>query len=308
MRILIAGGSGLIGTPLTANLTTDGHEVIVLTRNPERIAYSLPPGVKAQKWDAKTAAEWGYLVETSDAIINLAGESIAGTGALPSRWTKARKESIRQSRIDAGRAIVQAIEQAERKPAVLLQSSGVGYYGPRNDEVITEDSPPGNDYLGQIAVEWEASTAPVETMDVRRVIVRTGIVLSMNGGPLPFSVLQFKTLAGGRLGSGKQWMPWIHIADEVAALQFLLVNAEARGPYNLCAPNPVTNAEFSSVLAKTLGRPSALFVPASALRLGLGEIATLVLDGQRAVPHRLLELDFQFQYTKLKPSLQNLLA
>jgi len=308
MRITIAGGSGLIGTPLTENLTSDGHEVIVLTRNPETIADSLPVGAKAQKWDAKTAAGWGHVVETSDAIINLAGESIAGTGVLPSRWTKARKNSIRQSRIDAGYAIIQAIGQAEHKPAVLVQASAVGYYGSRDDELITEDTSPGDDYLGQTAVEWEASTAPVETMGVRRVIARTGIVLSMEGGPLPFSVLQFKAFSGGRLGSGKQWMPWIHISDEVAALQFLLENAEARGPYNLCAPNPVTNAEFSSALAKTLGRHSAFFVPASALRLGLGEIATLVLDGQRAVPHRLHELGFQFRYAKLGPTLQNLLV
>ncbi len=308
MNIIIAGGSGLIGQPLTKNLIDNGHEVIILSRNPERIAASLPAGATAEQWDAKTANGWGRLVETSDAIINLAGESIAGTGALPSRWTNARKQSIRQSRTDAGHAIVEAIAQAKHKPDVLIQASGVGYYGPQGDEMITESSAPGGDYLGQTAVAWEASTASVEEMGVRRVVARTGVVLSMDGGPLPFSVFQFRTFVGGRLGSGKQWMPWIHIADEVAALRYLMEDPNAQGPYNLCAPNPATNAKFSKILGKTLGRPSALFVPATALRLGLGEIATLVLDGQRTVPQKLLGLNFQFQFPELKSALQDLLT
>jgi uncharacterized protein (TIGR01777 family) len=307
MRILITGGTGLIGRPLVNALTRDGHEVIVLTRDPKRAAAVLPAGARAHPWDARTATGWGHLADGADAIINLAGESIAGTGKIPSRWTAERRKRIHESRVYAGLAVVDAVEAAAVKPKVLIQASAVGYYGQRSDDVIlTEEAPPGQDFLGETCVAWEASTAPVEELGVRRVIIRTGLVLAVEGGPLPLLILQHRLFAGGRLGSGRQYWPWIHLHDEIAAIGFLLTNEKASGPFNLTAPNPVTAAEFSRVLGRVMNRPSLLPAPAFALRLVLGEIATLVLDGQRAVPKKLLDLGFKFRFAELFYALRDL--
>jgi hypothetical protein len=307
MRILITGGTGLIGRPLVNALTGDGHEVIVLTRDPKRAAAVLPAAARAHPWDARTADGWGHLADGADAIINLAGESIAGTGTIPSRWTAERRRRIHESRVYAGLAVVDAVEAAAVKPKVLIQASAVGYYGQRRDDVIlTEDSPPGRDFLGETCVAWEQSTAPVEELGVRRVIIRTGLVLAREGGPLPLLILQHRLFAGGRLGSGRQYWPWIHLHDEVAAIRFLLSNDKAVGPFNLTAPHPVTAAEFSRVLGRVMSRPSLLPTPAFAMRLVLGDIATLVLDGQRAIPKKLLDLGFKFRFGELFYALRDL--
>ncbi len=307
MRILITGGTGLIGRPLVHTLIHDGHEVIVLTRDPQRATTVLPAGARAHAWDARTAEGWGHLADGADAIINLAGESIAGTGKIPSRWTPARRRRIHESRVYAGLAVVDAVEAAAVKPKVLIQASAVGYYGQRSDDVIlTEDSPPGQDFLGETCVAWEQSTAPVEELGVRRVIIRTGLVLSPEGGPLPLLILQHRLFAGGRLGSGRQFWPWIHRHDEIAAIRFLLTNEKATGPFNLTAPNPVTAAEFSRVLGRVMSRPSLLPTPAFVMRLALGEIATLVLEGQRAIPKKLLDLGFKFRFSELFYALRDL--
>ncbi|NOX63473.1 MAG: TIGR01777 family protein [Chloroflexi bacterium] len=309
MRVIVTGGTGLIGRALAASLLNDGHEVVVLTRDATRAAKRLPAGAHAHAWDARSAKGWARLAEGSDAIINLAGESIAGEGLIPARWTKARKERIWRSRIDAGRAVVEAVEAASRKPAVLIQASAIGYYGQhQHDGVFTEDSPPGDDFLARLCAAWEESTQSVEALGVRRAVIRTGLVLSMDGGTLPFMALQHKLFVGGRLGSGRQWYSWIHIADEVAAIRFLLENADARGPFNLTAPNPVTNQDFSRILAQTLHRPAFLVTPPSLMRLALGEIATLALEGQRVVPKRLLELGFTFRFADLASALADLLS
>jgi len=181
------------------------------------------------------------------------------------------------------------------------------YYGPRGDEEITEDEPPGSDFLGQLAVEWEASTAAVEDLGLRRVIVRSGVVLSADGGALPRMALPFRLYAGGPLGSGRQWLPWIHIADEVAAIRFALDEEAVSGPLNLAAPNPLTNAGFSRALGRVLRRPAAFRVPAFALRVLLGDMATVLLDGQRAVPHKLQRLGFTFRFREAEPALRDLL-
>jgi uncharacterized protein (TIGR01777 family) len=300
MRVIITGGTGLIGRALAVDLLKDSHEVIALSRRPER-ATGLPTGMRVERWDARTAEGWGPLVNGADAIVNLAGATIAGL------WTAGRKRSIRDSRLNAGRAVVEAIQRASKKPRVVIQSSGVGYYGPRGDELITEESTSGDDFLGKLAVEWEASTAPVESLGVRRAIIRSGAVLSTKGGALPPLLLQYRLFAGGPLGSGRQWLPWIHIVDEVRAIRFLIDNESASGPFNLVAPNPLTNADFGRVLARVLRRPFLIPVPALALRLLAGEMSTILLDGQRAVPRRLQDAGFTFQFPEAEMALRDLL-
>ena len=301
MRIIITGGTGLIGGALAANLANDGHEVILLSRAPERTT-SLPSGVRAERWDGRTATGWGSLAEGADAIVNLAGEGIAS-----GRWTEERKRRIRESRVNAGQAVVDAVKAATRKPGVVIQSSAVGYYGVHGDEEITESTPAGNDYLAQVAVAWENSTAPVETVDVRRAVIRTGVVLSKKSGALPQMLLPFKLFVGGPLGSGKQWLPWIHIADQVSAIRFLIENRRASGAFNLCAPNPLTNAEFGRVVGRVMGRPAFMPTPAFALRLAFGEMATVLLDGQRQLPKRLIELGFAFRFPSAQAALRDIL-
>ena len=301
MRIIITGGTGLIGRALADNLVADGHEVIVLSRNPQPVA-GLPAGVRVERWDGRTAEGWGTLEDGADAIVNLAGESIAA-----GRWTAERKRRLLESRLQAGAAVVQAVEAATHKPRVVIQSSGIGYYGFHGDEKLTEEAPAGKDFLGQLAVVWEASTAPVEKLGVRRAIIRTSAVLSLEGGALPRWLLPFRLFIGGPIGGGRQWVPWIHIADEAAASRFLIEHETASGPFNLAAPNPLTNAEFGRVIGRVLGRPAFMPAPAFVLRLALGELATVVLEGQRAVSRRLTDLGFAFRFPDAESALRDLL-
>jgi uncharacterized protein (TIGR01777 family) len=306
MRIIITGGTGLIGRALAADLAGDNHEVIVLSRRPER-ATDLPAGVRAERWDARSAEGWGAPADGADAIVNLAGEPISGQGFIPRRWTAEHKRRARESRLSAGRAVVQAVEAATHRPRVVIQASGAGYYGPHGDEEVTEEAPAGGDWFGQVAVEWEASTAPVEDLGVRRVIIRSGVVFSAEGGALPRMLLPFRLFAGGPLGSGRQWFPWIHLADEVGAIRFLMENPAASGPFNLTAPNLLTNAEFSRVVGRVLRRPAFVPIPAFALRLLFGEMAAVLLEGQRAISRRLQDLGFTFRFPEAKAALQDLL-
>jgi uncharacterized protein (TIGR01777 family) len=300
MRVIIAGGTGLIGRALTHSLIDDGHEVIILTRNPDKA--NLPNGAMAERWDGRSIDGWSHWVDSAGAIVNL-----AGAGLADSRWTSARKRIIRDSRLDAGRAVVQAVKKAKQKPEVVIQSSAVGYYGPRDDSVITEDAAHGVEFSAKVCVDWEASTASVENMGVRRVIIRSGAVLSTNGGALPRMMLPFKFFIGGPIGSGKQWMSWIHMADEVAAIRFLIENKAAAGRFNLTAPNPLTNADFSRAIGKVLKRPAVMPTPAFALKLAFGELSTAVLTGQRVVPQRLQGLGFTFQFSEAEAALKDLL-
>ena len=306
MRVIITGGSGLIGRALTENLTKDGHEAIILSRNPGKVR-GLPAGSRALAWDAKTAQGWGAQADGADAIVNLAGESLKGRGFLPSRWTKRRKQAIRQSRLDAGAAVVAAIRQAKRKPKALVQASAVGYYGPHGSEPLDEQAAPGRDFLAGVCVDWEASTAEVELLGVRRAIARTGLPLTMRGGAFPLLVLPFRMFGGNTFGSGRQFYPWIHFDDAIAALRLLIENPEASGPYNISAPNPVSNRDFARTLGRVLHRPAWVPVPRFALQLALGEVSTVVMDGQRALPQKLLEAGFAFQYTDLEAALAELL-
>lgn len=302
MRVLITGGAGLIGRALAANLIGDGHDVVVLSRDPQRAA-GLTSGPRIERWDALTASGWGSLVDGADVIINLAGENIAA-----GRWTPQRKRRIRDSRLSAGRAVVQAVEAAARRPGVVIQASGVGFYGNcSDDEEVTEETPPGDDFLAQLAIEWEGSTSCVRELGVRWVAIRTGVVLSTEGGAMPRMMFPVRLLSAGRFGSGRQWFPWIHIADEVDAIRFLIENEAASGPFNLVATNPVTNAEFARNLGRELGRSLLVPVPALALRILLGEMATALLGGQRAVPRRLLQMGFTFRFQDVGTALRDLL-
>ena len=300
MRVIITGGSGLIGRALTTDLARNSHEVIIISRRPERII-GLPAEVRAERWDGRTAEGWYSLADGADAIINLAGENISS-----GRWTDERKNTILQSRLNAGQAVVQAVKAVTRKPRVVIQASGIGYYGPCGNEEITEETPPGHDFLARLAVEWESSTASLEALGVRRAVIRTGVVVSIEGGALPRMLLPFRFFIGGRLGSGQQWFPWIHIADEVGAIRFLIENEGASGPFNLSAPIPLTNTEFSRLLGQRLRRPALMPTPEFALRLLFGEMATALLDGQRAIPKHLLQLGFRFRFPEAGPALRNL--
>jgi len=302
MRIVITGGSGLIGRAVARDLGSAGYEVVLLTRDTSK-AGPLPPNTRAVRWDGKSPEGWGKLLDEETGILHLAGDPIA-----EGRWTEEKKRRIRDSRVQTGQAVLEAVRQAKSRPKLLLQGSAVGYYGDGGDQVLTESSPPGDDFLARVCVEWEASTAEVSSLGVRRPVLRTGIVLSQEGGALPKMALPFRLMAGGPLGGGRQWLPWIHIADEVGAIRFLVEHGTADGPFNLTAPNPLTNRDFSRALGRALSRPSFAPAPGFALRFLLGEMADALLHGQRAVPRRLLELGYEFRYPEAEGALKSLLG
>jgi uncharacterized protein len=304
MRVVITGGTGLIGSALARHLGAAGYDAVVLTRNMGKVG-PLPPGVRAEQWDGLTGKSWSHLLDGETTIVHLAGEGIAD-----GRWTEERKRRIRDSRIGSGQAVLDAIKL--RRPKALLQSSAVGYYGPRGDDEVVEGQPPGHGFLADICVDWEASTAEAEALGVRRVLLRTGVVLAREGGALPRLSMPFKLMAGAPLGNGRQWLPWIHMADEVGAIRFLLERDDAQGPFNLTAPKPVTNRELGDVLGRVLHRPNplqalGLGVPSPVFRAMLGEMADAVLDSQRVLPTRLLQLGYQFRYPDIESALRDLL-
>lgn len=299
MRILFTGGSGFLGRPLAARLAQDGHEVVVLSRSASAHGASLPQGVTVTRWDARSSAGWAQLVDGAGAIVNLAGESIAG-----GRWTGKRRERILTSRLQAGQAVVEAVEKAQHKPAVLIQASATGYYGNYGDEQLAETAlPKGDIFESRVCIEWEASTAAVETMGVRRAVIRSGVVFAREGGALSLMVLPFRLFAGGPLGDGRQGLSWIHREDWVEAVRFILVDERARGPINVTAPQPVAMEEFGRAAARVLNRPYGLPAPAFAIRLALGEAGDVVLGGRKAVPARLEEWGFKFQYPTVQKAL-----
>lgn len=302
MNIIVTGGTGLIGRVLVKTLLQDGHKVSVLSRSPDR-AQGMPPAASMLKWDAETPAGWGHLVNQSDAIINL-----AGAGVADKRWTDERKRIIMESRVKANQAVLSALEAAETRPKILIQASAVGYYGPTGDERVTESSPPGDDFLAQVCIEWEKIAPSAEKLGLRVPVLRTGIVITPDGGALEKLLIPFKLFVGGPLGDGKQWFPWIHIEDEVRAIQFLLENDQASGPFNLVSPHPLTNAEFSRVLGRVLNRPAFMPAPAFAMKAVLGELSETVLAGQRAYPNALQSLGFEFKFPTAPAALEDLLT
>lgn len=299
MKVLITGGTGFLGVALTNSLLKDGHQVWLLSRNPR--GARIPAGAQAAAWDGRTAAGWGGLVNEMDAIVNLAGKSLA---SWP--WTRAVKQEFWESRTNAGQAVVEAVSQAARRPKVLIQSSGINHYG-LDGPMADEATPPADDFLARLTVAWEDATQPVEALGVRRVVIRTAVVLGRDGGLLGLMALPVKLFVGGPIGGGKQAVPWIHVADEVGAIRFLMENEAARGPFNLIAPEATSNADFYRKLAKALHRPYWFPTPAFLLRLVLGEMSSLVVDGRFSQPKRLSELGYRFQFAGLEAALADLL-
>jgi uncharacterized protein (TIGR01777 family) len=291
MRIVVAGGTGFLGTALVARLRADRHTVTVLTRRPRR------PG--EVEWPPAGGGDgWTRLVDDADAVVNLAGESIAGK-----RWTPARKTALRDSRLQFTRAIVQAIGRTSRKPAALVNASAVGIYGPRGDEPLTEDSPLGSGFLASLCRDWEAEAMAAASM-TRVVLLRTGIALDGGGGALGQMALPFYFMAGGPLGSGRQYVSWVHREDWTAMVAWALATSAVSGPLNVTAPTPVTNRELARTLGRVLHRPSLLPAPSFALRILLGEMADAILTGQRVLPVKSQSLGFQFRYPLLEHALR----
>ena len=297
MRLVITGASGFIGTGLCSRLLTKGHRLTLLTHSAPREART--ESKKWLHWTPGTTGDWESALEEADGVINLAGEPIAAK-----RWTPKQKRKIRISRVDVTNSLVATIAKAKQKPAFLLNASAVGYYGSRGDETITEDTTAGNDFLSSVCRDWEAEANKAEALGLRVIRLRTGIVLGRDGGALAKMALPFKFFAGGPLGSGKQWMPWIHLDDEVGLILHLIDNSSATGPFNATAPNPVTNNEFCRILGKVMLRPSFLGAPAFALRLMLGEMAEMLLAGQRVVPAAAQRLGYEFRYPNLYDALK----
>lgn len=296
MHVAIAGGSGFLGRALTEALGRHGHTVSVLTRRPR-------PGVATDiAWTPNgDVGPWVDALGGVDAIVNLAGEGIADQ-----RWTAARKRALLESRLATTGSLARAVAALPRPPRVFVSASGVGYYGPCGDDRITEAAPAGTDFLGRLAAEWEAATAPAAG-HTRVVLLRTGLVMGREGA-LAKMLLPFRLGVGGRLGSGRQWMPWIGVDDWVGLTMHLMADDRATGPFNLSAPEPVTNAEFTRVLGRVLGRPTLFPVPALALRLALGELADALLTGQRAVPEKALALGYDFRSPDLAATLRAAIA
>jgi len=302
MKILITGSTGLVGTALVKTLATDGHTVCRLIRPQSKSTSESKDGFDVP-WNPETG-ELGGAGVGPDAVVNLAGASIAG-----GRWTKERKALLHSSRIDTTRALVKALAKMNARPRVLVSASAIGIYGDRGDEVLTEESKPGTDSLAGLAREWEAEALKAEALGIRVVLARFGIILARHGGALAKMLLPFKLGAGGRLGSGKQWMSWITLGEVVGILKSMLENSTVTGPVNVVAPGAVPNAEFTKALARTLHRPALLPAPAFALRLALGEMAdALLLSSQRVRPQRLQQLGYSFSQPELVYALSALLA
>lgn len=301
MRVIITGGTGLIGKSLTRTLTRQGHEIIVLSRDSARAAHTFRQlglsNVRSIAWDARTDDGWGEFIRSDSAIVNLAGASPAHW-----RWTQSYRKRILVSRLLAGKAVIQAMDHYG-PPDVLVQASAAGYYGDRGQELLTELSPAGQGFRAEVAQAWEACIAAART---RQCVLRTGLVLDTHAGVFP-SLRRFAAVLGSRLGDGDQWIPWIHAEDAARAICFLLEHRTLSGPFNVSSPQAVSNREFLRVTRRVLHRFALVPLPASVLRLGLGELSTVVLDSQHLVPQRLVESRFPFQYPQLDRALHHLL-
>ena len=297
MRLVITGATGFIGTALCAKLLAQGHALTLFTRGSPRDGNT---GTKRWlHWTPGTLREWDAAVDGVEGLINLAGEPIA-----EKKWTHTQRRRIEMSRIDATHSLVQACAKAKQKPKFLINASAVGYYGPRGDEMITEETPPGNDFLGQLCRDWEEEAIKAEELGMRVVRLRIGIVLGPGGGALAKMTKPFKFFVGGTLGSGEQWMPWIHMEDLIGLILRIMEEARASGPVNATAPNPMRNKEFCQILAKVMHRPCWAPVPGFALRFVLGDMAEMLLTGQRVMPAAAEKFGYQFRYPDLQPALE----
>ncbi len=297
MKILITGGTGFIGAKLCASLQERGHRLTVLSRTPAKV-----PHLCGEKVRAVGQLQGLGKQDKFEAIINLAGAGIAD-----GRWTQGRKKILLESRVQITNQLIDFIKRAEQKPDVLVSGSAIGYYGNQGDKELDEESPAVDGFTHQLCSEWEQSALKAEEFGVRVNIIRTGLVIGENGGFLQRLLPPFKFGFGGRLGSGKQWMSWIHREDLLRIIALLLIDPKLEGIFNATAPNPVTNAEFTHCLAKLLKRPAIMPVPAGLLRFLLGEMSELLLGGQKVLPKRLLEHNFIFKFETVEDALQDIL-
>jgi uncharacterized protein (TIGR01777 family) len=295
MKILMTGGSGFIGQALCASLASDGHTPLVISRSPKAAAKLLPDTALVRK----SASE--FLEEAPEAMINLAGEPIA-----EGRWTAAKKKALLDSRVEATRSLVEFCKIADPAPKTLVSASAVGYYGDQGDLEVTEQTPPNDEFSHQLCKQWEAEALQAQDLGVRVAIVRIGLVLDAGGGMLAKTTPLFKLGLGGKLGSGAQYMPWIHRDDMVGAIRFVLENDQLKGAFNASAPRPVTNAEFTRALGAALHRPAVLPAPAIALKIAFGEMSRLLLTGARMKPIRLQEAGYRFKFSELDQALADI--
>jgi hypothetical protein len=299
--MVVAGGTGFVGKALVTRLAEGEHSVVVLTRHPDKPRLPGKRTVQLVWWDGKTVGPWASHVDGADAVLNFAGESIG------ERWTARRKSLILDSRVNATRAIVEAIRSARKKPQVLINASAVGYYGAVDDEEVSESRTKGEGFLADVCDKWEQEARAAESLDVRVVMTRSGVVLGKGGGALERMLLPFKLFAGGPIGSGRQWFPWIHRDDLIAIVMHALTDRRLSGPVNVVAPECVTMRQFCTALGKAMHRPSWAPAPAFAFRILLGEMSSMILTGQRVVPEKLLKSGYEFRFPSLAQALEDVL-
>jgi uncharacterized protein len=300
MKVTVTGATGLIGSPLVAALKERGDEVTVLSRNPAKATQAL--GVAAEAWDPNAGHAPVSALAGRDAVVNLAGENIA------QRWSKRAKEAIRASRVDGTRNLVEGLREADPRPAVLVSGSGVGYYGPRGDEIVDEGATSGSDFLARVCEDWEAEADEGRALGMRVVRLRTGVVLAKEGGALAKMLPPFRAGVGGPVAGGDQWVPWVHIDDVVGMYIAAIDDGRWAGPVNASAPEPATNADFSKALGRALRRPAVLPVPGVALKALYGEMSMVVTTGQRAVPARAQQLGYEFRHADLDEAMRSALG
>ncbi|MFG6149667.1 TIGR01777 family oxidoreductase [Halobacillus sp. B23F22_1] len=300
MNIVVTGGTGFVGQKLTNALIKEGHKVYILTRNPDK--HHDTNQITYVGWLKEEYTPWKEL-PSIDAIVNLAGESLNS-----GRWTEDKKRSIMNSRIDATEGVLEIIEKAETKPQVLVNASAVGFYGRSKTKTFTEaTTQPGNDFLANVVVEWEKRAAKAAELGVRTAYVRFGIILGEEGA-LPKMIIPYRLMIGGNLGSGEQWMSWVHVDDVVGLITFAIHEKEISGPVNGTAPHPMRNKDFGQTLGNVLNRPHWLPAPAFALKAALGDMSTLLLDGQSVVPKKATEHGYTFKFPELSPALHSILV
>lgn len=302
MNVLVFGGTGFVGRNLTVELVKNGYEVYVVTRNPQKTASIFDDKVHVIEWDNVSPLSSALKRKQIDVVINLAGESIGNR-----RWTHSVKEEIRASRIGTTGAIATAIKEGTIQPRILINASAVGYYGPRKDEEITESEEVGQDFLAQVCRDWESEAFKVRNNFTRVVTLRLGVVLGSEGA-LNRMALPYKFYIGGPLGKGNQWLSWIHIQDLTSMITFIIEHEELTGPINAVSPYPERMSDFSKILGKVLKSPSWLPVPEVLLKIALGQMAEMLLHGQRAVPKKILNANFKYRFPKLKDALENALG
>ena len=301
MKILITGATGFLGRRVCEALSQAGHTLIALSRDPHRAKQRVPSLQEAFAWNSLKELPPSRALEGCDAVIHLAGESVAG------RWTDTKKASIRDSRVTGTRNLIETIAKLEARPKVLISASAIGYYGDRGEETLTEESAPGSDFLAQVCRDWEGEAARAENLGIRVVRVRIGLVLGPQGGALQALLPIFQVGLGGPLGSGRQFWSWVHRDDVVGAIRFALEREDLRGPINVTAPQPVRQREFAQILGHVLRRPVVLPTPAFALKIVLGEFASELLSSKRVLPQRLSQAGYRFRFAELEPALHEIL-